>query len=116
MNIFSKTINIDLSKDLAQVVSSRDLVVDLESKLAKLPNKKINLDFTNIIFVSRSAAHELILMQERLSEKFLKRKLVNFVNMNEDIKNLINHIAKANPEREVFRFNVKKVDTANFLK
>lgn len=48
---------IDLGKEIAPVLSSRELVRELEKRIA---DKKVILDFKNVEFISHSFAHELL--------------------------------------------------------
>ncbi len=64
-----KTHKIIVSSLLAPILSSRDTIGVLEKKIRKTKIKSIDLDFSNVSFVSRSAAHALLLMKERLGTK-----------------------------------------------
>lgn len=84
---------INISKEIAPVISSRDITDNLESAILKSKTKLVNLDFSDVEFVSRSAAHALLLMKENLHRKFLKKKDILFINVNEDIKKMFRIIA-----------------------
>ncbi len=103
-----------VSRLLASIISSRDVIDLLEKTIKKFNTDSVILDFSNVKFVSRSAAHALLLMRERLQ---LKRD-ITFVNANEDVANMLRIVAanmivskKQKPE-----FNPKKISINSLLK
>jgi len=85
-----KARTIYLEKEIASIISSRDIFSIIESKIEEDSSDFINLDFSNVDFVSRSAAHELVLLQEKYR---LKGIFVSFVNTNKDIREMIRVVA-----------------------
>jgi hypothetical protein len=61
--------------------------------IVKSWTKAIDLDFNNVEFVSRSAAHELLLLRDSLNSRFFMRKEINFVNANNDVTNMLRIVA-----------------------
>src|SRR4030042_1050018 len=64
-----KEISINIANLLAPIISSRDIIDILEKSIKKTDSRSVNLDFINVKFISRSAAHALLLMKERLQTK-----------------------------------------------
>jgi len=58
-----------LSRLIAPIISSRDVIDALEKDIIKTKAKSVDLDFTDVKFISRSAAHSLLLLKERLQAK-----------------------------------------------
>lgn len=89
----STTINV--SKLLAPIISSRDVADVLEDKIKKTDTESVVLDFSNIKFISRSAAHALALLKERVESRVSNRKSLSFINANNDVIEMF-HIVAAN--------------------
>jgi len=109
-------ITINLDRFFSSVVSSRDSVNELFSFLEKLPNHAILLDFSSIIFVSRSAAHELLKMKNQFEYEF--NKIISFVQLNKNIEEMIRLVAAnmAIPNRKNQVFNPQKVDFRDLVR
>jgi len=97
---------------LAPIVSSRDGVDILEKSVKKVDVRSVDLDFTNIKFVSRSAAHALLLMKENIRPK----RNISFINTNEEVANMLRMVAanRAVSKKQKPNFNPEKI-TAAFL-
>jgi|SRR3989338_742006 len=110
-----KDYTIKIAEKIAPIVSSRDIIVKLKNSISKLKAKKVSLDFSNVVFVSRSAAHELLIMKEELERKMVRKKSIIFINTNNDVKEMIRTVAsnRAIPERNKpkFRAEVVNIDT-----
>lgn len=106
--------NLIVSNLLAPIVSSRDIVDILERAIKKIDNKSIDLDFSNVKFVSRSAAHALLLMKERLQA----RKDIYFINTNEDVANMLRVVAASRIvcKKQKPEFNPEKVNINSLFK
>jgi len=70
---------IDLGKEIAPVLSSRELVRELEKKVA---GRKVILDFKNVEFISHSFAHELLMYK-------LRNQNIELVNMNPSVAKML---------------------------
>lgn len=103
-----------ISSLLAHILSSRDAVEILEKIVKKTNVKSVDLDFSNVKFVSRSAAHALLLMKEKLQTK----KYISFVNTNEDVTNMLRAVAanRIVPKKQKPKFNPKKIDINSLFK
>ena len=69
---------IDLGKEIAPVLGSRELVKVIESKIT---NGKVILDFKNVEFVTHSFAHELLKYK-------LKNPKIELRNMNSSVSQM----------------------------
>lgn len=101
-----------IAKKIAKIVFSRDLVHNLEKEIAKQKHATVSLNFTDVEFISRSAAHELLMLQEKMRLRKFKKKEVLFANTNEDIKKMIRIVAsnKAFPESPKPKIQLEKTD------
>jgi len=88
-----ETIVLDIEKIIAPIVSSRDSINRLEGIIRRMRSNNIELDFSNIDFISRAATHELLLMKERLLYRLFFKKVITFINMNIDVFNMIRIVA-----------------------
>lgn len=106
--------NLIISDLLAPIVSSRDIVDILEKAVKKIDNKSVDLDFSNVKFVSRSASHALLLMKERLQVK----KDIYFINTNEDVANMLRAVAanRIVSKKQKPKFNPEKIDINSLFK
>lgn len=110
-----KTKTVYLEKEIASIISSRDIFSIIESKIEKENSDSVNLDFSNVDFVSRSAAHELILLQERYK---LKNVFVSFINTNKDVREMIRVVAsnRVLPNTKEIEFNPQIVNIKELMK
>lgn len=114
METNSKTIStLKLIEILAPVVSSREIINEiLEKKMNEQDSIKVILDFTEIEFISRSAAHELLKLKEKFENKKTTRKEITFINMVDAVSNMIRTVAanRAYPIGEAGSFKAEKVN------
>lgn len=105
-------ITIDVAQHLANIIGSRDVAAKLASVIKKADAKSVDLDFSNVEFISRSAAHELITLKNDLKRKFLKKKDIDFINMTKDVKEMVRLVAAniAAPDKEEIKINLKTID------
>ena len=105
---------IKIADFIAPVISSRDVANILKKAILKINFPIIEIDFTNVEFISRSAAHAFILMKEDFQRKPFKKRKVIFINTNKDVNEMLRIIAanrvapKPKPD-----FCAEKVDIAN---
>lgn len=107
-----------IAQRIAKIVSSRDLVRNLEKEISKKQHNLVELDFTDVEFISRSAAHELLALQEKMRTRRFKKKEVRFINTNEDVKNMLRIVAanKAMPETTKPLIQLEKTDIQSLIK
>ncbi len=106
--------NLIISRLLAPILSSRDVVDILEKIIKKTDTKSVNLDFSDVKFISRSAAHALLLMKERLRTK----KDISFINTNEDAMNMLRAVAanRIVSKKQKPEFNPEKININSLFK
>ncbi|MFH1537107.1 MAG: STAS domain-containing protein [Patescibacteria group bacterium] len=107
------TKTIDITQKTATIISSRYIVNnDLKMAINKIKTRNINLDFKNVEFISRSAAHALIILKEDLLRQSPKKEL-HFINMPDEVEKMIKIVAasKAVPSKDI-EFNPKSVSIA----
>ena len=96
------TIFIDVEKEIAPIVGSRDVVKTLERRMDTA--KKIVLDFKNVEFVSRSAAHVLLEYKRNNANK-----VIEFRNMNQSVEKMF-YLVEAQLEGRANKDKLKSVD------
>lgn len=104
---------IDVAKILAPIVSSRDLIDIVRKEIMKNIDARIQLDFKDVNFISRSAAHEMLVMKEDLARKTLRKKEISFVNTNPTVKEMFRVVAanRAVPQKpKEIEFKAEKID------
>ncbi|MDP2928605.1 MAG: hypothetical protein Q8O01_00895 [Candidatus Omnitrophota bacterium] len=114
----TKTLNIDISKSLAPIVGSRDVVSNLKKIIDKAHAKAINLDFSAVEFVSRSAAHELLVLKEKLNKSFFKKKVINFINASDNVTEMFRTVAanRALPKSKIEAAEIETIDVSYLSK
>ena len=114
----TKTINIDVAKNLAPIVGSRDVVSSLKTTIEKAYAKAINLDFSAVEFVSRSAAHELLVLKEKLNKSFFKKKVINFINASDNVTEMFRTVAanRALPKSKIEAAEIETIDVSYLSK
>lgn len=87
----------------ANTISSRDVVKSFLPIIKKYPKNSIVLDFSNIDFISRSAAHELI----KLKTKYFN---VTFSNLADEVSEMLRIIAAniASPKKSEEKFSPER--------
>ncbi|MFH1236069.1 MAG: hypothetical protein V1685_03995 [Parcubacteria group bacterium] len=78
-----------INKIIAPSISSRDAVLIVTESIEKSKSKKISLDFSNVRFISRSAAQELLNIKKRYSQRFFFSKDIIFENVPEAISQML---------------------------
>ncbi len=102
----SRKKTIKIAKQIAPIISSRDVISRLQDAIEKSNSSLVSLDFQNIEFISRSAAHELLLLKERVSPK----RETSFVNVPENVEKMLRTVAAS---RAVPNVNHKKAEFDN---
>ncbi|MFH1298754.1 MAG: hypothetical protein ABII07_02910 [Patescibacteria group bacterium] len=113
-----KSTRIYANKLLAEIINSRDVMDVLEAAVQKTNTELVVLDFTNIKFISRSAAHALLLLKEKFEYKSSNKKIVSFENAIYDVSEMLRIVNanKAYPKEERVEFNPKRIDIASLFK
>lgn len=84
---------INVAASVTSIIGSRDVVRILKECIVVSSEKVINLDFQDVEFISRSAAHELLIMKEDLKWKSTNSKDVIFINTNKDVTDMLRTVA-----------------------
>ncbi len=105
-------ITINVAKTLAPIVGSRDLMPVLAEAVNKTDAQSVDLDFSEVEFVSRSAAHALLLMKEDLQRKWVNKKYIAFVNASENVQEMFRVVAanRAVPRNNEINIQIEKTD------
>ena len=91
MKTTEKNITISLAKTFEQSVTSRSAIVNL----FRFDSEKVHsvkVDFEDIVFISRSATHQLITEKRKLEKENIQ---VTFVKINSEIEKMIDAVIKA---------------------
>ncbi len=107
----SKTV-INIARVFASILSSRDIIDKLRIIIERVDRESVDLDFQKVKFISRSAAHELILIKEDFKRKRLNKKEISFINVNDSVKEMLRVVAanRALPKDIKPEFKAKKVN------
>ena len=110
---------IKLGELMPRIIFSRDFVKQiLEVEIGKMPEKTIDIDFSGIELVSRSAAHELLKMKERFEYDCADSKRINFVGLGENVAKMIRVVAAniAAPLENREEFKPKRIRIEDLVK
>lgn len=112
-----RTAVINIADIVAPIVSSRDIAANLEKNIANSLAERVVLDFSKVKFISRSAAHQLLMIKEQFQHAQPKKEVV-FENTNEDVKEMFRIIAanRAVPESKKPTFNAEKISMSALIK
>lgn len=82
---------IDMAAYIAPVIHSRDAIKLVRSAIEETDEASVVLDFVNVEFISRSAAHELLVLKEGVSHD--DKKEITFINTNSSVTNMLRIVA-----------------------
>lgn len=111
-------VKINVNRLLAEIINSRDVADVLEDAIKRADAESVVLDFADIKFISRSAAHALILLQQRFENEVSNKKIISFENAIDDVKEML-RIVSANrtyPKKGKPEFNPKRISIESLLK
>lgn len=109
---------LDISRIAAPIIGSRDVAHNLKKSIMRSWSYNIVLDFQNVDFISRSAAHELLSLKELLKHNFLCKKEVTFANVNESVAQILKAVATSRilpKAQEELRVKKIEVDSLSAL-
>jgi len=112
----NKTFRIE--KILPKSILSRDAVREiLENEIKKFSAQTVEMDFSNIEFISRSAAHELLKMKERFEYSQTNKKEIIFKELAPSPAEMIRMVAatSAYPSNIKEEFNPKRVNIKDLV-
>jgi anti-anti-sigma regulatory factor len=109
-----KFTRINIAEKIASILSSRDAIRNLDEPIQKAKTDLVKLDFVEIDFVSRSAAHELLLLKEKFDRQ---SKSIFFINANQDVSKMLRIVAanRALPLQKSTEFNVPIVNIKSLI-
>jgi len=105
---------INVASVVAPVLASRDVISALKSQIEELAAQQVQLDFTDVEFVSRSAAHELLRLKEQLATQDRKQE-IEFVNANDEVSQMLRTVAsnRAVPKAPAEATQIKTVSISD---
>ena len=110
----NKSLTVNVAEMIAPIVGSRDMIEIIRGHIAHSPVEAVYLDFANVSFISRSAAHELLLMQAAMHQK---GQQLSFINAHPDVAEMIRIVAanRALPQKQKCQFEPERVDAHSLL-
>ena len=99
---------INIAETNASIISSRDIIENFKKSIKRAPTINVALDFSSVQFVSRSAAHQLLVIQEEFAHKWRNKKIVSFINTNDDVTSMLRLVAASRvlPKKKI-KFDAK---------
>ena len=88
----NKETAINVASVVAPVLASRDVMSALKSEIEKTSVQQVQLNFAEVEFVSRSAAHELLLLKEWFATQDA-HKALEFINANDEVAKMLRTVA-----------------------
>ena len=109
-----KSVKINIAEKTASILGSRDVVQSLDKLIKKTKNDLVDFDFAKVDFVSRSAAHELLLSKEKFKRQ---SKTISFINANQGITKMLRIVAanRALPPQKPTEFNVPTINIKSLI-
>jgi len=65
---------------IAPMIGSRDVVSALRESIRQMAASTVDLDFADIAFISRSAAHEFLVLKDELKKRNIDLQFINAEN------------------------------------
>lgn len=112
-----KTVNQMVIFDkLGSLLNTREAAINLMEIIAKAESKTVELDFSNVEFMSRSFADQFYKERNSFQEK--TNSIININNANEEIIKILQVVSKTQDkkEREYISIPVYKFSDKNLLK
>lgn len=108
---------INMADLLAPIISSRDLLERLRNRVKKAETSSVDLDFSEVEFISRSAAHELLSMKEDFKRSFFNKKELSFVNTDNDVSEMLRIVASNRALPKIFKpdFKAERIKIESLL-
>lgn len=107
----SNKYRIRLSETYISILSSRDSITRLFKEYHSLANIEVVLDFNNIVFISRSAAQQLILERRQLESN---KSRVVLENLSPFVNKMI-QVADAKRKKNIPKITTKEFSTPQEL-
>ena len=110
----NKKKSLNIAKIIAPIISSRDVLGMLKSAILKADAKSVDLNFKDVKFISRSAAHELLTIKDSVT----KRVKIDFINTSDDVKEMLRTVAanRAVPAYKKINIKFRQMDIETLLR
>ncbi|MBU4369632.1 hypothetical protein KKG58_02600 [Patescibacteria group bacterium] len=107
---------INVNKTIAPIISSRDIIGNLGNSVEKKFTNDIALDFNNVQFISRSAAHQLLIVKEKFANRLSKKKTISFINTNDEVAKMLRLVAasRALPQKKA-KFDAEIINIQSLI-
>ncbi len=83
---------LQIAELVSPIISSRDVSFVLKNEIEKAHFQQIDLNFSNVEFISRSAAHQMIEMKEELANRD-SSKVITFSNTSPSVEQMLRVVA-----------------------
>lgn len=109
----NKKYTIKIAQVVAPIVGSRDIVHSLAAIIKKSRSSVVDLDFEHVNFISRSAAHEFLLLKEKFQQQ--KNIRLSFSHADENVANMLRVVAsnravpKSTPVLKIEKVSLRKL-------
>lgn len=108
---------IKLSRLITKSISSRQAIQPVRDKIFALPKHKdflIELDFTDIDFISRSFADEILKLKEKMENK---KMCLKFINKNSEINRMLKIVSSQRMSKKSRKIDisVRDLETVAYL-
>jgi anti-anti-sigma regulatory factor len=102
---------IDVADKIATIVASRDIAHTLSKLILAVRASEVSLDFKNVEFISRSAAHELLLLQDELAKWVPQAIALSFINTNKHVVDMLKVVASSriSPKKPPSDLHIKTI-------
>lgn len=110
MNNDTSKLTLNVAQLIAPVIGSRDVINVLRDAIKEADKSSVVLDFAEVEFISRSAAHALLKLQEE------SEKRVEFANANDAVENMLRIVTESkNLPRPDVIFHPRRVEFSDLL-
>jgi len=89
MQVNEKTIHINIAEIVSPVLGIRLSATDFFKKLKSKKNKKVEIDFKDVEFISRSFAHEYLKQKQNI------HKEIHELNMPKNVKEMLDIVKQS---------------------
>ena len=111
------TTSINIAEIIAPIISSRDIINCLEKFIKKASTNNVALDFADVQFISRSAAHQMLIFKENLANKSVNKKIISFINASDNVADMLRLVAasRALPRKRKIEFTAEAINIQSLI-
>lgn len=91
------------------MLSSRDVISIIKQRIQETTDRRVVLDFSNISFISRSAAHELLQLKDQ-HNKFWNFKKVSYQNISPEVNQMFAIVEKQKNSKRKLNTEIPEVN------